>query len=118
MRDEVQVWDKKLDWAQTCTLSLIDRYYEGLLANADRWYDASIESRDLIDLAILRLQDKIPAEAIDKADNAYPVVAPLKKALAKFNGSRAYREKCFSALQIKNPEPVMEGVRLLEEDLS
>lgn len=107
---------ERYNWAPVPCLSLSDRYSEKLLANADRWYDASVESRDLIDLAILRLKDKIPPAAVDKAENAYPVVSPLRKSLAKFNGSR-YREKCFSALQIANPEPVMEGIKLLEEDL-
>lgn len=109
---------ERYDWAPVPCLNLIDRYSEKLLANADRWYDASIESRDLIDLAVLRCRDKIPADAIAKAEEAYPVVAPLKKSLAKFNGSRSYREKCFTALQIKSPEYVMEGIRLLATDVA
>lgn len=109
---------ERYNWAPVPCLSLIDRYSEKLLANADRWYDSSVESRDLIDLAVLRLKDKIPTEAVSKAENAYPVMSPLKKSLAKFNGSRSYREKCFSALQIANSEPVMEGIKLLEEDLA
>jgi hypothetical protein len=36
--------------------------------------DDSVESRDLIDLAILRLQSPIPQEAIEKAEKAYEVM--------------------------------------------
>jgi len=55
-----------------------------LLANADRWIDSSVESRDLIDLAVQRLKSPLPQEAIDKAEAAYDVVESLKKAILNF----------------------------------
>ena len=36
--------------------------------------DDSVESRDLIDLAVLRLQSPITQEAIEKAEKAYEVM--------------------------------------------
>lgn len=103
-------------WTSVPCLSLADRFSEKLLANADRWYDSSVASRDLIDLAIMRLHSTIPIKAFEKAENAYAVRPSLRKALAKFSGESAYREKCFSALQIADSDAVMEGVRLLETD--
>jgi hypothetical protein len=51
-----------------------------LLSNSDRYIDDSVEARDLIDLAILRLQSPIPKVSIEKAERAYEVIRPLKKA--------------------------------------
>lgn len=105
------------EWTRVPCLNLVDRYAEKLLANADRWNDASIESRDLIDLAMLRMNSEIPARAFEKAENAYPVLEPLKKALQKFRGSKEYRDKCFNALQIDGQERILEGIDLLAKDM-
>ncbi|MFE8071205.1 nucleotidyl transferase AbiEii/AbiGii toxin family protein [Marinobacteraceae bacterium S3BR75-40.1] len=105
------------DWLNVPCLSPVDRYAEKLLANADRWPDSSIESRDLIDLAILRLHGEQSQLAIDKAEEAYPVITPLKKSLEKFQGSKDYRHKCFSALEIKNRGHIVNGIDLLASDL-
>lgn len=87
-----------------------------LLHNADRWADSAIESRDLIDLAVLRLHEGLCEEAISKAEEAYPVVEPLAKALQKFQSSQAYRSKCFDALQIQNRSVIIDGIDLLATD--
>lgn len=99
-----------LDFNDCCT--------EKLLANADRWNDTSIESRDLIDLAILRLQHPISQEAMNKAEGAYPVIDSLSKAIDKFQSTPQYREKCFSALQIDNRPAIIDGLDLLAIDRS
>lgn len=98
-------------------LSLEDSFAEKLLANADRWADRAVESRDLIDLAILRLQSKIPENAILKAEAAYPVLRPLGKAIHMFQEDRSYRASCFESLQIREKERVMSGIELLSADL-
>lgn len=105
------------DWLNVPCLSSVDRYAEKLLANADRWLDASIESRDLIDLAILRLHGEQSDKAIDKAEEAYPVLAPLEKSVKKFQGSEEYRHKCFSALEIAHRHLIIDGIDLLAADL-
>ena len=107
---------EKRDWLNVPCLSHVDRYAEKLLANADRWLDTSIQSRDLIDLAILRLHDEQSQQAIDKAEEAYPVLSPLEKSLQKFQGSKEYRHKCFSALEITNRCVIMDGIDLLAAD--
>lgn len=66
-------------WSPVPCLNQIDSFAEKLLANSDRWNDSSVESRDLIDLSVQRLQSSIPQEAIEKAESAYPVIEPLKK---------------------------------------
>ncbi|MGP8437760.1 nucleotidyl transferase AbiEii/AbiGii toxin family protein [Paraburkholderia fungorum] len=53
-------------------LSRVDLYAEKILANADRWGDASVMYRDAIDLAMMVDQwGQIPQQAIDKAAGAY-----------------------------------------------
>jgi len=51
-------------WSPVPCLNRTDIFAEKLLANSDRWADASVQSRDLIDLSILRLADPIPQDAI------------------------------------------------------
>jgi hypothetical protein len=81
--------------------------------------DDSVESRDLIDLAILRLQYRIPQEAIEKAEKAYEVMRPLKEAVKRFQDRTDYRERCFSHLQIDESQisRIIDGVDLLASDL-
>ena len=45
-------------WSPVACLSLSDCFTAKLLANSDRFMDDSVEARDLIDLAVLRLQGK------------------------------------------------------------
>jgi hypothetical protein len=64
-----------LDFLPVPCLSAVDCWAEKLLANAvhgvspmeNRWPDDRIRSRDLIDLAVLRLSSPIPEVAIEKA---------------------------------------------------
>jgi hypothetical protein len=55
-------------WSPVPCLSLNDCFTSKLLANSDRYIDKSVEARDLIDLAVLRLQSPIPQSSIDKAE--------------------------------------------------
>ena len=107
---------EKLTWIDVPSLSLIDQYAEKLLANADRWYDSSIESRDLIDLSMMRVISEIPQKSLEKAENAYSVKKELISSIKKFQTNKQYREKCFSALQIDDPKTVIDGVDLLAHD--
>jgi hypothetical protein len=52
------------EWSPVACLSLNDCFTAKLLSNSDRYMDDSVEARDLIDLAVLRLQSPIPKEAI------------------------------------------------------
>ena len=103
-------------WSSVPCLNLVDCFAEKLLANADRWIDGSVESRDLIDLAVLRLNASIPPQAIEKAESAYPVIEPLKEAIANFQQKPNYRDKCFQSLRINNPVAIIDGLDLLAVD--
>ena len=93
-----------------------DSLAEKLLANADRWLDHRKDSRDLIDLSIQRLASPIPAIAIAKAENAYPVIEPLKRAIRNFQQQPNYREECFKNLMVNAPEKIIDGLDLLASD--
>ncbi len=99
-------------------LSQVDCFAEELLANADRWLDRSVESRDLIDLAILRSIAPIPDVAIAKAEAAYSVMAPLQQSLINFQEKPDYRQRCYQSLQVKSPVQIIDGIDRLAADLN
>lgn len=103
-------------WSPVACLNEADCFAEKLLSNSDRWLDTSVESRDLIDLAVQRLASPIPQAAIDKAENAYPVIEPLKRAIRNFQAKPDYRERCFRALSIDTPSHIIDGLDLLASD--
>lgn len=105
------------NWSPVPCLNKIDIFAEKLLANADRWPSDRVNSRDLIDLAIQRLATEIPQEAIDKAEAAYQVMAPLDRAIQYFQDRPDYREKCYDVLSIAEPNQVINGIDLLALDL-
>ncbi|BAY00823.1 nucleotidyl transferase AbiEii/AbiGii toxin family protein [Anabaena sp. CCAP 1446/1C] len=105
-------------WSPVPCLNQIDSFAEKLLANSDRWNDSSVESRDLIDLAIQRLNSPIPQAAIEKAESAYPVIEPLKKAISFFQNHPNYRDKCFTALGIAEPSKIIDGIDLMAADFN
>lgn len=109
---------QSLGWTQVPALNFEDQCTEKLLANADRWTDSSTESRDLIDLSVLRKKGPLPESAISKAENAYPVIPELKKALTKFLNDERYQNKCFTTLEIENRKFILEGTNLLHKDFS
>lgn len=103
-------------WSPVPCLNEVDTFALKLLANSDRWIDTSIESRDLIDLSMLRLASTVPEEAIIKTENAYPVIEPLKRAIENFQAKPQYRERCFRGLGFQAPERVINGLDLLAAD--
>ncbi len=106
------------DWSPVACLSLDDCFTSKLLSNSDRYMDDSVEGRDLIDLAVLRLQSPIPQNAIEKAEKAYEVIRPLKEAIKRFQQREEYREKWFSSLQV-NPQQIpriIDGIDCLASD--
>ncbi len=107
------------EWSSVPCLSFNDCFTSKLLANADRYMDDSVEARDLIDLAILRLQSPIPQKSIEKAENAYEVMRPLKKAIERFQEKSSYRQECFISLLIDKTQfpKIIDGLDLLASDL-
>jgi len=58
------------------TLTPVDQVAEKLLANSDRWADDEVDSRDLIDLAMMLKDGRIPLAAFEKAARAYSTIEP------------------------------------------
>jgi hypothetical protein len=104
---------QSFDWVSVACLSRMDAIAEKLLANSDRWADTSTLVRDLIDLAMLRLQAPFPTAAIAKAESAYPVISPLQQALRYFQSHPEFRDHCFEQLQIQQRDSVLNGIKLL-----
>ncbi len=100
------------EWSPVACLSVSDRIAEKLLANSDRWADASTDAKDLIDLAILKILTPFPHSAIEKAEAAYPAIAPLQRAIQNFQNQPEYRLRCYERLNIKYPPQVINGLDL------
>lgn len=103
----------KPEWSPVPCLSLVDQVTEKLLANGDRWAERSVDSRDLIDLAMLKLKTSFPEAALTKAESAYPTIKPLKRSIRAFQASPEYRFRCYERLQIEHPTVVVDGLDLL-----
>jgi Nucleotidyl transferase AbiEii toxin, Type IV TA system len=90
-------------WSPVECLSISDCFTSKLLANADRYNDRSIQARDLIDLAHLRLASPIPTSATVKAEAAYYRAIPaLTDALIQFQGDSDRRFDCYEQLNISS----------------
>lgn len=107
-------------WANIPCLSISDRFTSKLMANADRWNDSSTQSRDLIDLAVLRVNNEIPAQAIAKAEETYEIRKPLIKAINNFLAKNEHRDRCFQQLNVPEEKIpiIMNGIDLLLVDMS
>jgi hypothetical protein len=103
------------DWSPVACLSVVDQVAEKLLANGDRWADAAIDSRDLIDLAILKLRTDFPQAAINKAEAAYRNIEPLKRSILNFQAKPDYRLRCYERLQITSPSEIANGLDQLAQ---
>jgi Nucleotidyl transferase AbiEii toxin, Type IV TA system len=106
-------------WSPVECLSITDCFTSKLLANADRYADPSVHSRDLIDLAFLRSSQPIPPLAIEKAEAAYRVMSPLTAALTKFQSDADLRFHCYENLAISEAfrSKLIDGIDLLAIDL-
>ncbi len=84
------------------TLAPIDLAAEKLLANADRWADDSVYSRDLIDLAMMRADRPLLEAACVKAERAYgeSVRRSLSQAVDGLEARRGRLEECMTALSV------------------
>lgn len=98
------------DWSPVPYLNIVDQVAEKLLANGDRWLDTSTDSRDLIDLAILKLRTPFPLAAIAKAEAAYRCIAPLQRAIQNFQLKPDYRGRCYERLGIQSPVDIIDGL--------
>jgi hypothetical protein len=105
-------------WAPVACLDVVDQVTEKLMANGDRWADASTDARDLIDLAVLKSVTEFPDVAIEKAEAVYPCIEPLKRSILNFQDKPDYRLRCYQKLQIEAPQNVIDGLDRLSRQFS
>jgi len=84
------------------TLTPLDMAASKLLANADRWRDDGVFSRDLIDLAMMSLRLPLFRQALAKAEGAYGHVVQesLDKAIDRFQNHLGHAERCMEVMSI------------------
>ena len=91
------------------TLSRIDLVASKILANADRWSDDSVFSRDVIDLAMMKVNKKELHQAFEKARMAYgdSVAVSLEKAIDRLFIKEGLLDSCMTAMKISVPKAVL-----------
>ena len=97
-------------------LDRVSCFAEKLLANADRWADKSVLSRDVIDLAFMvNYWGHIPQEAFAIAENAYGVSVDnsLKKAVELVLSDHSYLERCIIIMAITDTELLVNGLNMI-----
>lgn len=85
------------------TLTPLDMACCKLLANADRWADDGVFSRDLIDLAMMAPSLPLLRRAVAKAQQTYgrSVLESLDKAIRKFQERAGWPERCLEAMAMQ-----------------
>ena len=96
-------------------------FAEKFLANADRWRDASVLGRDIIDLAFmaahwsdepLRAGFHIATEAYGKV-----VVGAARRAATKMIEQAAWRKRCVSGLDVSDTRTLLAGLKSIVASL-
>jgi hypothetical protein len=90
-------------------LTLIDMVSSKLLANSDRWLDRGVFSRDLIDLAMLSVSQKVFSQAVDKSSEAYgdSIVEDLHKAIEFVKTEPQWLDRCMKSLSMDMPKAML-----------
>lgn len=93
------------------TLTKLDLATSKLLANSDRWNDDAAFSRDLIDLAMMRLDKRVLRAAIEKAEGAYTSIeSDLAKAVDALRRRAGRLDECMRTLRMLSPPPGVQSV--------
>jgi hypothetical protein len=84
------------------TLTPLDMATSKLLANSDRWRDDSVQSRDLIDLAMMAPGKDLLRQAIAKAKGAYgdSIESDLARAIADLRRRPHRLDHCMQAMRM------------------
>lgn len=87
------------------TLTPADMVATKLLANVDRWADAGVFARDVIDLALMQPTPAERAGGLAKAQGAYgdAVLKALLRAVERLETNPDWMRRCIEALQINLP---------------
>ena len=94
---------------EIATLSRIDLMASKLLANTDRWNDDSVFCRDVIDLAMMKVNKKEFHQAVEKAITAYgnSVLVSLDKAIDRLITKEGLLDRCITVMKISVPRAVL-----------
>ncbi len=84
------------------TLTPLDMLATKLLAHSDRWRDDAVQSRDLIDLAMMQPSKKLLTAALAKARGAYggSIDIDLNKAIQDLRDRPHRLDHCMAAMQM------------------
>jgi hypothetical protein len=98
-------------------LSHADCFAEKLLANADRWRDDAVLSRDVIDLAFMMegwsREDALAGAALARSAYGSIVDRALGEAAQRMLDAEAHRKRCITALRVVNVKTLTAGLRKL-----
>ena len=91
------------------TLTLLDMATCKLLANADRWSDDGVFSRDVIDLAMMSPTLPLLRKAVQKAQGAYgpAVTRDLERAIDRLQHRQDWLEHCMQVIGMALPKAVL-----------
>lgn len=91
------------------TLTPLDMATSKLLANADRWSDDGVFSRDVIDLAMLSPSLPLLRQALLKAQGAYgeAIARDLERAIERLQNRPDWLERCMQVMAISLPKVVL-----------
>lgn len=91
------------------TLSPLDMATSKLLANADRWSDDGVFSRDVIDLAMMSASLPLLRKARLKAQGAYgeAIARDLERAIERLQNRPDWLERCLQVMAINLPKAVL-----------
>ena len=91
------------------TLTLLDMATCKLLANADRWSDDGVFSRDVIDLAMMSPKLPLLRKAVQKAQGAYglAVTRDLERAIDRLQHRQDWLEHCMQVIGMALPKAVL-----------
>lgn len=92
-------------------------FAEKFLANADRWTDASVMGRDVIDLAFMAVHwsDEPLRAGFERATAAYGKVvgSAARRAATKMIEQAAWRKRCVAGLDVRDSTTLVAGLKLI-----
>jgi hypothetical protein len=99
------------------TLDPTSCFAEKFLANADRWTDASVLGRDVVDLAYMAVHwgDEPLRAGFERAVGAYGKVvsSAARRAATQMIEQAAWRKRCVSGLEVRDTRTLLAGLKLL-----
>lgn len=120
-RIEIEAASVKDQVCGISTLTLLDMATSKLLANADRWSDDGVFSRDVIDLAMLSPALPLLRKALLKAQGAYgeAIARDLERAIERLQNRPDWLERCMQVMAISLPKAVLwSKIRALRRGLA